>query len=90
MTVPDIFLLMSPFLLIIMGETVNPRGAGVAFYLMAAFSSFAGVAYPQLSAATSTSSTEYTTGMLYLAIGFAAAVLAIVSAITIEKGGRSE
>ena len=89
MTVPDIFLLMLPFLLIIVGEIMNPRGVGIAFYLMAAFASWMTVAYPQLSTATSTSSTEYTVGMLYLVIGIVGVVLAVVTAISIEtEGGK--
>jgi len=89
MTVPDIFLLMLPFLLIIVGEIMNPRGIGIAFYLLAAFTSWMTVAYPQLSTATSTSSTEYTTGILYLVIGMVGVVLAVITAISIEtEGGK--
>ena len=89
MTIPDVFLLMLPFLLIVVGTIMNPRGIGIAFYLMATFTAWMTVAYPQLSAATSTSSTEYTTGILYLIIGIVGIVLAIVTSISIEtEGGK--
>lgn len=88
MTVPDTFILILPFLLIIVGELVEMKGAGIAFCLMAAFSSWMLVAYPQLSAATDASSTGYTVGIVYLMIGIVGAVLAVSSAISLEGGDK--
>jgi hypothetical protein len=65
---------------------MNLKGVGVAFFLLAAVASWMCVAYPQLSAAATTSSTEYVTGMVYLGIGFISAALAIVTSIVHEKG----
>jgi hypothetical protein len=88
MTVPDVFILMLPFLLIVIGEIVEMKGAGIAFSLMAAFSAWMLVAYPQMSAATSASSTEYIIGITYLVIGVIGAVLAVSNAISLEGGDK--
>ena len=85
MAIPDVFILILPFLLIVVGEMMNPRGAGVAFYLLATVSAWMLVAYPQLSIAASSASTEYVTGIVYLGIGFVSAALAIVAAVIPEK-----
>jgi len=88
MIVPDVFILMLPFLLIIVGEIVEMRGAGIAFPLMAAFSSWMLVTYPQMSSAVSASSTEYVIGITYLVIGVIGAVLAVTNAISLEGGDK--
>lgn len=86
MDIPDIFILILPFLLLVTGEAINPKAASIGFCLLAAIAAWLGVAYPELSTVAARTETGYWLGYVYLGVGFVALGVLIVKVLGLELG----